>query len=146
MNVGVWVVVVGGAVMVVVIVSDLLVVVVVVVVGGGVVVVVVVVSRGVVVLVVVDSGVVALVVVVGGLLDVVVDIVAFEHPMIEVIKTKLNRTRRKLEYLLFINTHSFNIFGYKVSNIIESGHENVSFLKMLDVVSSVTYAFPEPSC
>jgi len=47
------------------------------------------------------------VVVVGGLLVVVVDVAAFWHPMIEVIKTKLTITRRKPEYLLFINTPSF---------------------------------------
>jgi hypothetical protein len=105
-NVGVWVVVVGGGVVVVVVV--------VVVVGGllvvvdGGVVVVVVGGEVVVVVVVVVGGEVVVVIVVGGLLVMVVDVVAFEHPMIEVIKTRLTATRRKLEYLIFIN----NLFLY----------------------------------
>ena len=93
MNVGVWAVVVlvvegettivvGGGDMVVVVVGGLLVVA-----DGGV--------------VVVDGGVVAAGIVGRGF--VVGDIVTLLHPMIEVINTKLNTTRGKPEYLLFIN-------------------------------------------
>ena len=95
MNVGVW----AGVVLVVEVEMPL-------VVGGGAVVVVVV--SGLLVIFM-DGGfvVVVVVVVVGGLLVVVVDVVAFWHPIIEVIKTKLTTTRGKPEYLLFINALSF---------------------------------------
>ena len=132
-NVGVWVVVVGGGVVVVVIVSDLLGVVVVVVDGG---VVVVVVGGGVVVVVVdgeavviVVGGGVELVVVVESLLVMVVDAVAFEHPMIEVIKTRLNRTKGKPEYLLFINAPLSFIFKFRFSNIIKNSRASVGYFK-----------------
>ena len=60
-------------------------------------------------LVVVVSGRVVVVVVVVGGGVVVVDVVALLHPMIKVLKTKLTTTRRKPEYLLFINTFPFFI-------------------------------------
>jgi hypothetical protein len=50
--------------------------------------------------VVVDGGVMVVVIVSDFL---IVDAVVFWHPMMEVTKTKLTRTRRKLQYLLFIN-------------------------------------------
>jgi hypothetical protein len=84
-------------------------------VGGGVVLDVV--GGGVVVVVVVGGGVVVVVATVSGLLDVVVDAVVLWHPMVEDIKTRLNRTRRKLEYLLFINALLF--FKFRFSNIIK---------------------------
>lgn len=77
----------------------------VVVVGGG------------VVVVVVDGGTVVILVVGGGVM-LVVEVVDFWHPMIEVIKTKLTRTRRKSRYLLFINAPPFYFFKFRFSNIL----------------------------
>jgi len=61
--------------------------------------------------VIVVGGGVELVVVVESVLVVFVDAVVFWHPMIEVIKTRLTRTREKPVYLFLINAPLF--FSYK---------------------------------
>ena len=80
--------------------------------------------------VIVVGGGVELEVVVESVLVVFVDAVVFWHPMIQVSKTRLNRTRRKPEYLLFINALLYSLFsnlGFQIS--LNNSRANIGFPK-----------------